>query len=741
MDILEKVTESLKLFNSSVVHVYTETTLDPDLGPSVRELSLDKRLIEGLERAGITRLYKYQWETLKAVREGENVVIVSGTGTGKTEAFMIPLLDLALKGERSVLIYPTKALSRDQLARLRGLISTLPEIRVEVLDGDTKTKDRERVYANPPELLITNPDMMHLGMAMSPKFRDLIRSSQHFVIDEIHVYEGVLGSHLRRIVDRAREIDGDIHLVGASGTVEISPLLIEELFGVRGKVITGMPRRRGMAIHSLISTNGVSRWTISAFLSAVLIREGLKVLVFVDSQQMAERLAKMSERYGVNMAVHRAGIPTSERLEVEERLRSGDLEGVVATPTLELGIDIGALDAVIMAENPPSYPKYIQRAGRAGRRNKVGFIFTILSDNPIDSYFLRKPNEFFSRRLTPITFDNSNAEVLKVHAAALLLEKVALETSRLKEPWLTALRELASAGVVSEKRGVFYATQRTREFVLSSSLRRSSPTVEIREGDKRVGERELPQALYDLYPGATYLISKRTYTVEELDLNSMRAKVVRAQEDLRHYTKPLYRVDIQEFREEESRGVLGLPVRYGRIKVRIDVTGYVTYDIYSKSERPRGEELYDEPISFSYWTKGLMIKHPALEEWDILSSMEAYHATEHVLIAAGRVVAGASLTDLSGVSYPSGHVVIYDSQVGGNGISKLLFRRLEGAYDIALDIVKGCDCEDGCPKCIYDPYCGNNNRVLSRRKSLRLIEEVMRGLRPEDGEIKGESLR
>jgi DEAD/DEAH box helicase domain-containing protein len=727
VEILSEIGERLKLFNARLAHVYTETSLEPDLGPHVNELDLDENLKKALIEYGIETLYKYQYEAFRKIRNRENIMIISGTGTGKTEAFLIPILDLALKGERSVLVYPTKALARDQLTRIYKLSNTLG-LNVGIFDGDTPEKERERLYRDPPHILITNPDMIHIGLALSERFRKLLRTSDHFVFDEVHVYEGVFGSHLRNLVDRIREFGDEIHIIASSATIGATKYLFKELFGVDGDIIEGSKRRKGIAIHVLIDSNGSSRWTLAAYLAAILVKKGLKVLVFTDSQQMAELVAKISDRFSINLAVHRAGLITEERIRVEEKLRKGELDGVVATPTLELGIDIGSIDAVIMAENPPSYTKYIQRAGRAGRRNKTGLVFTILGDDPIDSYYLRHPSEFFNRQIQPITFDPTNLEVIKIHAAAYLVEKHRIFLGDLPYLWKKAYEILNLNGIIKIVNDYAYATPNTKKFVASSSLRSIGPIVRIYdENNKKIGERELPVALHDLYPYAVYLISKKTYIVKELNLDNLTAKVKKINGELTYYTKPLYSMDLLEFNKKDERKVFGIKVEYGDMKLLMSVLGYVTYDIYSRKERGRNEYKYDNPINFTYNTKGLLIYHPLIEDFTLIDNMETYHATEHVLISAARVVAGASLTDLGGISYPSGHVVIYDSAIGGSGVAKLLFERLEEAYEVALDIVKSCDCEDGCPKCVYSPYCGNNNKYLSRKKSLRLINSLISG--------------
>ncbi|BCU69399.1 DEAD/DEAH box helicase [Stygiolobus caldivivus] len=723
-DLLSLVQERLNYFNVKVAHVHTETALEPDYGNQIEQLSfLHPKIIEALRNKGINKLYKFQEESVRKILGGKNLLIISGTGTGKTEAFLIPALQFALEGRRSVLVYPTKALARDQLKRI-GEFSKEIDVKVGVFDGDTSEKEREKMYSDPPDILITNPDMIHVGLSLSYRFRSLVRGAELFVFDEVHTYEGVLGAHVRMIVDRLRDF-GDIQVVGSSGTMDASPYLFPELFGVEGEIVKGTLRRRGIAIHALLDIGSASRWTISAYLASILIKEGLKVLVFTDSQQMAELIAKISSRFGAEVFVHRAGIRKEERKTVEEGIREGKIKGIAATSTLELGIDIGDLDAVILAQNPPNFAKYLQRAGRAGRRNKPGYIFTLLGSDPIDSYYLRRPKEFFERKLTPLAFDTSNLEVVKIHAAAYLLEKGRIRTQSLPSLWLRAFRELEREKIVIINGETILPTQKLIWFVKRSHIRSTGPIITIYDQDgKVVGERELPVGLYDIYPQAVYLISRHNYVVQSMDIDKLKAIVKRVNDDIDFYTKPIYSSHLMSLEEIEERKVYGLPVKYGAVTIMEVIEGYAIYELVGRKDRPKKEVYYDEPITFTYETKGLLIKHPILPEFNEIDAMEAFHATEHVLISAARVTAGAGLTDLSGISYPSGHVVIYDSVVGGSGVTKLLFERLEDAYMIAKDITENCDCEDGCPKCIYSPFCGNNNKVLSRRKSFRLIKTV-----------------
>ncbi|RLI06897.1 DEAD/DEAH box helicase, partial [Candidatus Bathyarchaeota archaeon] len=710
-----------------IIYVKKEVVGEPELGPRVEDVGLHEVLVERLKAHHIERLYKFQYEALRAIRDGEDIFIVSGAATGKTEAFIIPILDRALKEDlRSLVIYPTKALARDQLARFL-LYSAPLLLRMSVLDGDTPEKERTVIYENPPELLITNPDMIHFSLPRSARFRRLMKGFRTLVLDEAHVYEGSFGSHVRMVLERLRAFTGhELQFVASSATIGNPEELGELLFGRPVKIIMGQPRRKGIAYHALVGSGTLGRWRTASRLLYLLSRAGLRSLVFVDSQQMCEVIARMARREGVEVMVHRAGLLREERREVEEKLKSGGLEGVVATPTLELGIDIGLLDAVVMAAPPPSFARYLQRAGRAGRRGRPGYIFTILADDPIDAYYEREPERFFEQELTPVVFEPYNEEIAKVHIIAMAMERGGrLKLEWLPRGWDKAVDLCIKEGYAIPKAGWLFLTKKAYREFGSYSLRSAGREVVIvdRARGTRIGSRSLPMALHDLHPGAIYLHQGRVYEVEELDLGRFTAYVKRMPDDVPFYTRPFYEVGISGLSLTEERKADGIEVAYGSGRITKTVLGYTIRYFYGGEEAPSEMPLVllDEPISWSFRTKLMVARYGEVVQ------PEAIHALEHAIIHAARPVVGAGLNDLGGVSYPTGHIVIYDATPGGSGLSKLLYRRLEKAHRIAYDILANCDCDDGCPRCVYDPFCGNNNRLLSRKGALRLLKEVLRG--------------
>ena len=706
--------------NCRIVYVRREAVGNPKYGPMINEIGIHPILSRTLLDYGIERLYSFQYEAYLKIINGSNVFIVSGTATGKTEAFVIPVIDKVLKEDlKALVVYPTKALARDQLTRFKQF-SFLSGCRADVFDGDTLESERRRIVENPPNILISNPDMIHFGLAYSPRFRRILKDTRILVLDEAHVYEGAFGSHMRMIIERIRKLlDNNLQFIASSATIGNPDEFSKLLFNEDLDVVQGPSRRRGLAYHILVSTGGLSRWTITGRLISILSSLGLKVLSFTDSQQMAEVIAKIARENGSRILVHRAGLLREDRVRVEEAIKSNMIDGVVSTPTLELGIDIGSLDAVVMASPPPNYVKYLQRAGRAGRRGRVGYIFLILGDDPIDAYYERKPKEYYSQELTPIVFEPNNTEILKTHILALALQYFKIPENLIPSEWRSVIEELANEGYLIKHNKSYRPTSRVWREFRERSLRSAGSEILISNCQNIIGRRELPAALHDLHPHAIYLHQGRVYEVTDLNIRRGVAIVKELGYEWPYYTRPLYEASIDNVDIKEEKVEEGIPIVYGNGLVTKTVIGYVKYSLYGGvNQKPENIEFLDNPVSWSYNTKIMISKYADFVE------PEAIHALEHAIIHAARPIVGASINDLGGVSYPDGHIVIYDSTPGGSGLTKLLYMKLRKAHKIAYQILNRCKCNDGCPRCIYDPFCGNNNRTLSRRKALKLIKSI-----------------
>jgi len=741
--ISKSIEAALSRFGCKIIYVYREEHGDPEPGLPVDSLGLHSSLVDALKSYGIRVFYKFQVEAINAIMSGLDTMIVSGTGTGKTEAFLVPIIDYALKsgGDRpiAILVYPTKALSRDQVHRLRILSEGKLGINVAILDGDTPQAERRAIYDNPPHILVTNPDMIHYSLVFSKGMRGLISRARFIVFDEFHLYNGVFGSHIKWIIYRMLKYAENPILVGSGATIGNPEDIGYKIFNRKPIVVYGPKRRRGTAYHYLVDSGRITRWSLAALIASILAKNGLKALVFTDSQQMAELIARIIvKNYSVKVGVHRAGLSAEYRKNIEEAFKRRDLQVVVATPTLEFGLDIGDLDAVIMTGLPRSYSSYIQRAGRAGRRGRIGLIYTILGDDSIEAYFSYSPKEFFEQEIPPSYIESSNSEVAKIHLAAMIAEGLGLSVSSIPQELALALSDLLSRGLVKASRGRVYANlSRVRALLQNSSIRSSGPIVRIFSEEGEIGFRELPMTLFDLYPGAIYYHAGKPYISQKLDLESLRVTVRSLPVEIGYYTRPLYTIDVESIKPIEDRLFGSVKLEYGDLKLTVRVEGYTMREEYSGALI--SEVQLEKPITWSYWTKGIIGKYPNTGFKTIIEAISSYHALEHTLISASKPVAGLADTDVGGVSYPSGHIIIYDSSPGGNGASKLIFNRIDKIAKVAEEIMANCSCTDGCPKCVYSPYCGNNNKLLSRRGALKLLRSILSKAIPQEeiGEPEG----
>lgn len=713
-----------------VVYVKTESAETPEACCPVESV-LRPEVAEAFKKRGIKTLYQFQYDAVQSIRSGKDTVIIAGTGLGKTEAFVAPILEEALDTFRTpvaLVVYPTKALARDQLSRIRALADQLG-VRAMVYDGDTSQRERRLIYEMPPHIIVTNPDMVSQALMHVHKFRQLVSRIRYLVLDDFHVYNGVLGSHMYYLMRRLSRFSRP-QFIATSATLGNPLEFASQLLDREVNVVEGPRGRRGELVQILVRPRFRSKWLEAAHLAKLCIEGDMKCLIFADSHRYSEMIYRALKLNGLadRAAVHRAGLSAEDRGRVEDAFREGTIDVVIATPTLELGIDIGDIDAVVLATVPPTYNRYLQRVGRVGRRGQTGYVVQILGNDPISNYYKNYPQEFFSRSPEPLGLERENDDVASLHILAMAADSP-IKEGELSGYMLSVLRWLHEEGYLTRTGKFYRVTEKGRRMLEDLSLRGSPQVVKIKASDGRVlGQRELPLALYELHPEAIYMHGGATYLVKSLDISRRIASVEPIEaNDLMTQALEEMEPHMEEVLEEGK--VYGVPYQYGRLRIKITVYGYALKRFTTEETLA---EYTIEPISYEFNTKGVVLFMPSLRfspndviDWE--ERAKAYHATEHVVISAAEISVGAAKTDLGGISYPDGVIVIYDSHVGGNGTSRLLLRNFRRTLEVAYRIVRGCDCIDGCPKCVYSPYCGNNNKMLSRRNSIKVIEAVLAG--------------
>jgi len=651
---------------------------------------------------GIGKLYRHQWEALRAFQEGRDVVLSAPTSSGKTEVYLAIAVEEALRGNTTLAVYPTKALARDQLRRF--LPFSLYGIRAAAYDGDTAERERRAIRASPPSVLITNFDMLHHILLNHNSFDAFLKRLSFVVVDELHYYAGILGAHASNILQRLerllrRKYKRGIRYFATSATLSNGQEFARTFFQRPMELIEvgGSAReiRHCIVLHSLPYT--------SAVVEVLKELEG-KTLVFANSHSAVERIAVMAERAGIRAKPYRAGYKQSLRRSLEEAFKASKIDVLVATSALELGIDIGDVDNVVLAGFPPTISSARQRVGRAGRRGQRANAYIVPRDSPLDHYYVDNPHRFFHGEPESIYTNPFNRDVRKWHLLAMAKELALGREEAEKEKDL--VEELVREGYLQKGAYFHFPTKKGRALLRRLSIRSAFSNVEIYEGDKLLGTRELWMAVRELFPGAVYLHYGKTYISEYLSLEEGKARVRRAEVD--YTTKALSEKDISVEEVWESREGLS----YGRVRVSHSVVGFLV----KEQGRRVAEHYFDEPYEISYEAEAIWIDVPALME-DLELFLYGLHALEHTLIALSPALAGNDPSELGGLSM-EGRIYIHESMPFGMGIAKILFHRFPQLLEMARDRLQQCECERGCPRCIMSPDCGNDNRYLDKETAL-----------------------
>jgi DEAD/DEAH box helicase domain-containing protein len=709
--------------------------------------SLDPGLAEALARAGIESLYTHQLAAYEAA-VGSDLVITSGTASGKSLAFNLPVLDgIARQPKRRALyLYPTKALAQDQARKLAQLRP--PGLREAIYDGDTPREERPAIRRR-SNLVLTNPDMLHVGVLPHHKgWGDFFANLGWVVVDEAHTYRGVFGSHvanvLRRLRRIARHYGAEPRFLLASATIANPVELAEGLVGTPFELVDddGAPRAgREVAMWNpplIDKATGVRRSALSeaADLLAELVSQGVRTICFLKSRrgiELIQRFARENlERRGkpelaARIAPYRGGYTPQQRREIEARLSAGELLAVVATDALELGIDVGELDAAICVTFPGTVASLRQMWGRAGRRRR-GLAVYVAGQDALDQFFCRHPEEFLGRPVEAAILDPANEQIASRHliAAAFELPLSDQDEAVFGTGWRERAERLLGAGELRGAGGRLLPGR--SEFVASKIALRSASADSVavieRESGEMLGLVEAERAFTTVHPGAVYLHLGRSYEVERLDVEERRAVVSSFDGDW--YTRPKKETEIYIERVREQREVAGVQLNFGDVSVTEQV---IAFQRVSISEQEPIDIVALELPEQSFVTQALWYVLPerlsgALPSDALLGSL---HATEHGQIAVLPLIAMCDRWDIGGLStnvhFQTGRstIFIYDGHPGGVGITLRGYERFERLIDDAERLIAECPCESGCPSCVQSPKCGNLNEPLHKAGALELM--------------------
>lgn len=737
----DKITEEILYSKKDYISEYKVLkNPEPKMGSKIADLGLEDGITKHLSDLGIKQFYKFQEESISEILFGENLVIEAPTASGKTEAFLIPVIQKIKKEGTegnvfAVFVYPTKALARDQYTKIKNFADKI-NVRVGVFDGDTKLEERRDITDNPPQILVTNFDVLHYHMWHQTKFSSILTSTQMLVVDEAHVYSGIFGTNVHYIIKRLKRIcTKDIQFIASSATLDDAKEFCQGLFGEKMQLIYGSGKK-GQTDFVMMFPSLRTQRALMVDLTKRLTQKNHKTMVFSNSHLNSELLAIQARKQKVNIKVHRAGLMANYRASVEKQFKEDSLDAISCTPTLELGIDVGNVDGVISSTIPVN--RLTQRIGRAARRGQRGYAFLALGNDPISQYYKNHPDDYFED-IEKTYIDPKNPFVEEFQVLAMACDRP-ISKHELKEHQEIIECHLINENLKELNNRIIPNFDKINSMLNDYSIRGIGRSIDIFLNEKKVGDRILPIALEELHKDAIYFLAGVRYRVKELNYPKKNyAKLEKIPRDYPYYTKALKEEWPTIETVYEQRTANGIEVAFCKLHIEKKVYGYVNIEL--GQEITQGEKvMLDEPLEYDFVTKGIVFHAPRptkiIEESEDEEYTEAsgYHATEHVVIEGSNMITGGVSQDLGGISLgTSGLIFVYDGAIGGSGASKALYDRFERALERSMHIVKECPCknEAGCPRCTFSYRCGNNNEYLHKYSALEILERINKGEKTE----------
>ncbi len=716
---------------------------------------LSTPLVNLLKKIGIEQLYTHQSEAIDLIINGQNVLVATPTASGKSLIYNLPVFNTIIKNPyaKALYLFPLKALAQDQVKNINLMAAKLPTYFEDrgitgaaIYDGDTSAYWRKKIRENIPGILVTNPDMLHLGMLpYHDLWGTLFSNLTHVIIDEVHTYRGVFGSHMAWVIRRLKRMcklyGSDPVFILSSATVGNPEELGTTLTGSTVKAITNSGSPRPPRNMILLNPLDSAPYAATMLLEAA-VRRGLRTIVYTQSRKMTELITmwtgKRIEDMKEKIASYRAGFLPEDRRQIEQNLAEGTLLGVISTSALELGIDIGNLDICILVGYPGSMMATWQRAGRVGRGQQESLVVLVGHEDALDQHFMRHPDDFFSRDVEPVVLNPDNRTIVKQHLTCAAAEAPLSIHDELcaAENNSQLLQELTQEGHLlnSADGTTWFAARKYPQ--RDVSLRGSGNRYLIRHKGNReiLGEVDGYRVFKECHNGAVYLHMAQSWLVEKLDLEGH--EVLVAPFNGHFFTRALSHKTTKILKTIHTCNVGSAVVHFGQLRVTETITGYQRHLL--GSQKVIGRYPLDLPPQI-FETEGLWLEIPhglmqKLEK-ERVHFMGGIHAVEHAMIALLPLLVLCDRNDIGGISHPwheeleKPAIFIYDGYSGGVGLTKKGFSLIDDLLDKTLSAVQECPCETGCPSCVHSPKCGSGNRPIDKQACIA----VLNGLLQADG--------
>ncbi|MEZ8031928.1 MAG: DEAD/DEAH box helicase, partial [Nitrosopumilus sp.] len=742
--IVHEIVEGHRNQSLAIIDYKKITSLEPEKIPieSLNDV-LSENIIDGLKKYGFLGVLPFQNESIRSILKGNNSIISASTGSGKTEAFVIPILqkifENPIKGVFVLLIYPLNALIDDQVSKISDLIQKCKLEKIMStysIHGGQSSEYKDKIISESyvkSIILATNFDFINYHLILQDKkWNQLFKNAKIIVMDESHSYTSFHGSNVYHVLKRMKNYMKQFQIIGSSATLDNPKEFFSNMFDLPENSFSHIKSefRRKQNMHQFfIMPRKFSQRTTMEMVSSICYKNNSKQLVFSNTHNDAEFLASNVEgaNEGIRIQIHRGGLDQKDRKLYELQMKGGELDVLSCTPTLELGIDIGNVDVVVSAFKN-EYDSFIQRVGRAGRKGQKSYAICVF--DPEDAachYFARNISSYLNQNHR-VEINKNNPIISEKHTASIEIEK--------------------HAAVESDKSKFF-------DFANSINLRGSSGEITIFYNSKKIGTRDTPTGYYQLHQNAIYHFNKQNYEVESIVKIQNGANVyLKKSNEVQKMTIPVVKTSLTQLSEEKSikkeinSKTKKISLRYGLIDMKKVITGYLKgnyNDSSDKFETFNGDSLTswnDFSWNSKHYSTSIVIPSEFTSKIKtdgnksiILDSK--IHTITHVLVNASKILTKSESNDIDAY-YENGVIHLFDNTSDGyNGCSKMIYDNFENIMNICYDLLKECDCPTdekqkkqvsqgeewgGCPKCTFTTnYCQTKNKKLSKKDALEFF--------------------